>query len=513
MRTIAKYRFVFIPALVIVLSMAIIGVVMAKVIDGDDNDNTLHGTQDVDTISGKGGNDVLYGYAGNDVLNGDAGNDVLYGQLGGDTLNGGDGNDRLFGYWGADTLNGGAGDDFLAGGIDGSDADAYDGGDGWDTVNYSQSWQGVTVNLGTNSASGGSASGDTFTSIEKVRGSQYNDNLTGTDNADELHGLFGDDTLNGGGGNDLLSGGPGDDALNGGNGTDTVTYEWAWDAVTVDLSNGSNNAGHAKGDTYNSIERVRGSQFNDDLTGSSGDDELHGYFGDDTLDGGDGDDVLSGGPGTDTLKGGNGTDTVTYEFAWFAVTVDLSNGSNNTGHAQGDTYTSIEKYRGSHYSDSLTGSSGADELHGFLGNDTLVGGGGDDKLHGGGGNDQLRGGGGADTLVGGDGDDKLAPGDDNDQVSGAAGADEFYFYASFDTDTISDYEANENIYMCIGTGHGSGTGEVDWVVTDGAADRVITVTLSGGTEQGTLTLTGAAGTTSPIAWSDPSASAGTGCNF
>ena len=281
MSVISKYRFILIPALVVVLSMAIIGVVLA---------------------------DKFTGTAGNDNLTGTSGDDEMHGFSGNDTLNGGAGDDRLFGGWGADTLNGGAGDDYLVGGIDGTDADVLNGGTGKDTVDYSGSWQGVTVNVGANTASGGSARGDTFSSIEKVRGSHLNDNLTGTSGNDELHGLYGNDTLNGGGGDDLLTGGPGGDALNGGNGTDTVTYQWAWAAVTVDLSNGSNNTGHAAGDTYNSIEVYRGSYFNDRLTGTSGADELRGNWGNDTINGGGGNDRLRGGPGSDTLNGGAGDD-------------------------------------------------------------------------------------------------------------------------------------------------------------------------------------------------------------
>ena len=82
---------------------------MAKVIDGDENDDWLVGTEDADTISGKGGNDVLYGQFGNDTLNGDAGNDALYGQFGNDTMNGGDGDDRMWGGVGNDIMDGDAG--------------------------------------------------------------------------------------------------------------------------------------------------------------------------------------------------------------------------------------------------------------------------------------------------------------------------------------------------------------------------------------------------------------------
>ncbi len=160
--------------------------------------------------------------------------------------------------------------------------------------------------------------------------------------------------------------------------------------------------------------------------------------------------------------------------------------------------------------DTLTGDDYADCIIGLDGNDTLNGG------HGG---DELEGGEGDDTLWGGFGNDKLASGDGVDTVKGGNGADEFYFYWDFGAVTISDYTTGEKIWICIGSGQGSGKGQVRWTGQASGSDWEITVISNSkytGNDftDGTITLTGVS--TSPgsnIAWSDPNASDGTGCDL
>ena len=79
------------------------------------------------------------------------------------------------------------------------------------------------------------------------------------------------------------------------------------------LSKSSNNTGEAKGDTYQSIENLLGSNFNDRLVGNDSNNVLTGGGGADTLIGNKGDDTLIGGPGVDTLNGGAGKDVVVYQ--------------------------------------------------------------------------------------------------------------------------------------------------------------------------------------------------------
>jgi Ca2+-binding RTX toxin-like protein len=173
-----------------------------------------------------------------------------------------------------------------------------------------------------------------------INGTNFNDTLFGTAYADEIHGgngadvLFGyagNDFLFGDAGNDTLIGGAGADALNGGAGFDTASYAAATNSVYVNLAANIGAFGDAQGDTFNSIEKVVGSNHidvlvandagivleggggHDYLTGGAGLDNLMGGSGDDTLEGGDGWDVLIGGSGADrfVFHRGDGPDVIT----------------------------------------------------------------------------------------------------------------------------------------------------------------------------------------------------------
>lgn len=85
------------------------------VIEGDDSDNTIMGTNGFDIIDGKGGDDDLTGREDNDVILGGEGHDLIKGRAGNDLLQGGEGNDSLRGGQGDDFLIGGAGDDVIYG--------------------------------------------------------------------------------------------------------------------------------------------------------------------------------------------------------------------------------------------------------------------------------------------------------------------------------------------------------------------------------------------------------------
>ena len=130
--------------------------------------------------------------------------------------------DELSGGLGADDLTGLGGNDVIEGGAGG---DAMSGGSGNDTLSYKDSALRVTVSL-TGTASGGDAAGDTFSGFENLRGSDFNDKLTGT-NAVNI--------LEGGLGNDILRGSGGGDQLLGGGGTDTADYTGSTAGVTVNL--------------------------------------------------------------------------------------------------------------------------------------------------------------------------------------------------------------------------------------------------------------------------------------
>ncbi|MGV6800551.1 MAG: M10 family metallopeptidase C-terminal domain-containing protein [bacterium] len=295
-----------------------------------------------------------------------------------DTIDGGAGNDDIYAGDGNDSITGGSG------------ADDIDGGDGTDWVRFAASTSGVNANLFNGTGSGGHAAGDTYTNVERLSGSAFADTLTGTDGVNQLQGLDGDDNLLGRSGNDILFGGNGADSLNGGGAIDWAYYTDSTAGVTVNLATNTATGGTAQGDTFTQIERIYGSAFNDNITGDGAGNYLRGGAGTDTLSGGAATDLLSGGTGADALDGGTGLDWAYYIFSNSAVTVDLGANTASGGEATGDSFTSIERVRGSDYDDNIMGNSD---------NNWFRGGDGADTLQGGTGRDLLQGEGGADTYV------------------------------------------------------------------------------------------------------------------
>ena len=240
-----------------------------------------------------------------DTLTGDDHANKLYGNGGDDVLTGGDGNDTLVGGDGSDVLEGGAGADVLIGG---SGSPLFDPFDGANTVTYEHAsagflGAGVEVSLEDGTGSGDEADGDTYIDIQNVIGSAYNDTLTGNSAVNDLdggrgndflYGLAGDDTLRGKDGDDTLDGGPGADALKGGDGEDTVTYGDSLSGIAVSLADGVGTKGDAAGDTFEKIEDVSGSNWDDTIVGDGHDN------------------VLFAGGGADTLTGGKGADVFMY---------------------------------------------------------------------------------------------------------------------------------------------------------------------------------------------------------
>ncbi|WP_181699667.1 cadherin domain-containing protein, partial [Chthonobacter albigriseus] len=461
----------------------------------------LVGTTGVNVLDGNGGNDTIRGGAGADDLDGGAGIDTLDystsavgvaidlalatasgGDAAGDTIAnfehvlGGSGADSIIGDGAANQLTGNGGNDTLSGG---GGADTLDGGAGSDVVDYSGSSVAVSVDLATQSASGGDATGDVLISFEGAIGSDHNDTLSGTTGAD---------TLVGGAGDDTLIGAAGADSLDGGAGSDTVSYAASNAAVVVDLAAGSGTGGHADGDRLTLVENVIGSALNDTIVGSTvanvlsggdGADTVSGGAGDDSLSGNAGDDLLEGGSGADTLTGGAGTDTADYRLSASAITVNLAASTASGGDATGDVLVEIERILGSAHADTLTAAATGSILEGNAGADSLVGGAGADSLLGGADNDTLTGGVGADTLDAGAGDDSVSGGADNDSLLGGSGNDSLS--GDDGNDTIDAGIGNDTVAGGIGADSIlAGTGD-DLVDGGSGAD-----TLDGGTGTDTL---------------------------
>ena len=267
-------------------------------------------------------------------------------------------------------------------------------------MDYSADTTGVTINLTTNSASGGDATGDTISGFENVTGGSGADTLTGTSGAN---------VIDGGGGADVIEGGAGDDVLDGSAGNDRIALEGGADTidggadhdildvylstdVTVDLGTGIVTGTGVTGTTVTGIEEIWGGSGNDTYIGSANADTIYGWNGNDTISGAGGDDflygesgndTLEGGAGADTLVGGSGTDTLSYASDTTGVTVNLATNSASGGDAAGDTISGFENVTGGSGNDSLTGDANANVITGGGGSDLLVGGAGNDTLTGG----------------------------------------------------------------------------------------------------------------------------------
>jgi Ca2+-binding RTX toxin-like protein len=233
-----------------------------------------------------------------DRMSGSDFNDSIFGGAGADQILGGDGNDEMSGEDGADTLAGGGGSDSL------------DGGDGFDFVDYSGSARGVRVDLQFSHVNSFDAAGDTFEFVEGVLGGRFDDDLRGDiaansilggDGKDFLRGRGGEDTLFGGEGNDVIWGGVRADRISGGSGRDRAQYSEATSGVLVDIAFSILNTGEAVGDTYESIEDIFGSSYNDRLRGDANNNIIWGGAGIDFLQGREGNDALYGGMGADTF--------------------------------------------------------------------------------------------------------------------------------------------------------------------------------------------------------------------
>ncbi|MDI1295693.1 MAG: calcium-binding protein [bacterium] len=441
----------------------LLGSGFADTLQGDNLHNAIFGGAGNDTLKGEGGDDTLEGGAGGDTIDGDAGYDFAsyadatsnvqisldgslpsFGDAAGDTFLNVEGvlgssfgdviygdakSNTLQGGAGADNLNGQGGDDLIVGGAGG---DSMTGGSGNDTVSYESSTSGVVVSMQDGSINTGDAVGDIAVGFEFLHGSNFNDTLYSYQNvAITLRGLAGNDILYGGNADDILIGDAGGDQLNGGEGYDLASYVTATTGVVANLASSIANTGDAAGDSYNGIENLAGTNFNDTLTGDFRDNILHGLVGNDILNGGDGHDGLEGGDGNDTLNGevgndrligglgddiinggdgddvifsdagadkmdgGVGNDLLTYENSTQGVAFSMASGAAGTaGDALGDTYANIENVIGSAFNDSIGGSSANNRLLGGAGNDTLIGNGGEDHLEGGVGGDTLNGNGG-----------------------------------------------------------------------------------------------------------------------
>jgi Ca2+-binding RTX toxin-like protein len=393
---------------------------------------TRNGTFWNNTFVGIGNeDDRFFGYDGKDTLIGNGGEDFLSGGNGTDHLDGGSGNDTLSGGRGTDTIIGGSGND-------------------WVDYGYYSNWQAGFSTLNIDLRSGiatGYKDYDTISGVENVRGSMFGDTIHGNHLNNVLEGGKGSDVISGHHGHDTFIGAEGGfspgqyagrNTYDGGAGIDTVDYSGIRfnelnnhaEGVTVNLRQGTairyeetfydGSDGNwdnvyltTQGqDTLISIEKVIGTDYNDDLSGSAGVDRLFGGDGNDTIFGDDGNDHLYGQHGADTIDGGEGNDLI-------------------YGGARGDTLD------GGADNDRIYGETGADTIDGGEGNDVIYGGSQGDVLMGGAGTDYIDGGSGNDTIIAGTGTDY--------HLFGGSGADTFVFNAGDGNDRIHDFNVDEDM--------------------------------------------------------------------
>lgn len=297
---------------------------------------------------------------------------------------------------------------------------------------------------------------------------------------ERVDGSAGSHDLDGGAGDDVFALSRGLVTIEGGDGFDTIDFGGLAAAVTVDLTEKEGSIPGFPFVTFDGIEAVTGSRFNDSvdgndadnrIVGGAGNDSVTGGGGDDTIEGGDGndflrgrgdDDLIFGGNGNDglrgddgndelhvgtgrdrafggngddllvttiesrvsngapdTLSGGNGIDTAVFEAAATSlggVFADLDTG--NVAHLDGGpAFATLDGV------ENLVGSDFDDRLQGDGTANAITGNGGNDTILGGEGNDTLQGGSGFDSIDGQGGNDVILIGESNGTVSGGDGQD------------------------------------------------------------------------------------------
>ena len=361
--------------------------------EGNNEDNSLSGTEANDILIGNGGNDTINGYGGNDRLFGGAGNDNLSGGDGDDTYlyNLGDGLDTIMDSGNRDKISFGEGISFedlsfslvkhnyLKITVKGDENQGiiiknFNGG-----LNYKIEdlyfYDGSVVHLSEIPLT--------------YRQNDEDEILYLSDNGDTIYAEGGKDQITGGMGNDTIAGGKGWDVINGSRGQNT--YVWnlgdGFDTITCDydsddsikfgagikfedltfrydyphlviLVNGDETQGmtisrpqylhylkFANGRTVDLTKTGLTYHQTDDaeasINGSDNNDVIYGFGGDDTISAAGGNDMLIGGKGCDTLNGGDGDDTYIWNLGDGLDTVSDSSGTTTLQFGEGITLDNL----------------------------------------------------------------------------------------------------------------------------------------------------------------------------
>ena len=252
------------------------GFVAIENVTGSNLNDIIYGDEVANTLKGLGGNDQLYGGEGNDIIEGGEGVDIISGgggtntasflgssagvyvnlatgtTIGGDAtgdvlsaiqnLTGSNYGDELAGDAGINIINTGIGDDYIdatAG------ADTYNGGDGFDTVDYSlATFTSLNVTLSATTGysyhynSAGALIYQSLVSVEQVIGTSANDYFSSSGTNLNV-------TWDGNGGSDYISGGTG---------SDTYVYGQGYGVVSIsDSKSASNTIRFKAGTTFDQL--------------------------------------------------------------------------------------------------------------------------------------------------------------------------------------------------------------------------------------------------------------------
>ena len=236
-------------------------------------------------------------------------------------------------------------------------SDSIDGGNGFNSLDYTALPGGTTLTVNWTSATSGTVSKfqsgvpvgtDSFVNMQRVVGGSGGDSLSGTSLATgstvTLEGYQGNDTIDGRG-----------SFLN------LVSYNQSFRPVSVDLAAGTAQDGWGNTDTLANVRRVQGGSSNDTLLGAATDDGFTATGGSDSIDGRAGLNTYDG-----TGQGNALTITLTADA--------IGNATKANGSAGTDSFINIQIVQASNGADSIQGFAGATSnewLRGMNGNDTI----------------------------------------------------------------------------------------------------------------------------------------------
>jgi Ca2+-binding RTX toxin-like protein len=479
------------------------------ILQGDENDNLITGTNLADRLYGYEGFDRLEGGEGSDTLTGGPGNDELIGGPGGDTyvFNMGDGVDTVY----DSSLQNGDNLLYFAEGITaGKLTPRFEGnifvidiganGDQLRFPNFDHNdvvgsrafsaiefFDGTRLSFEEFMSRGfdvtGTPGDDVLSGtsvIDRITGLEGNDTISAGAGDDTINGGTGNDTIDAGAGNDTIDGGIGDDSLSGGPGADTYIFGRGYGKDRIcDLSSTDDTdvvllgSGITRDDLSVSkngndlIVSLKNSEDRLTIQGwyaavPAGNSRIEQFrFADGSvltgadieamaprsIRGTDGDDVLYGTADNDVFEGLKGNDTYVVDSPGDVITELPGEGTDTIFSALSCVLPeNVENL-------TLTGTAAVNGMGNELGN-ILVGNGASNVLDGGAGNDTLDGGPGNDTLTGGAGDDTYLFGKEsgNDTVkNNDTGYDTVRYKAGLTLDSLDLFklDGDSNLYVRI----------------------------------------------------------------